>query len=77
MHLVQKSRLTFSLKATRLTQQLFQREKDSRALLRRMVSTEDLWLTVPSSTVIRVLMVQVQILAAYSRARECLVTWAV
>ena len=37
----------------------------------------DLWHTVPSSTVIRVLMVQVQILAAYLRARECLVTWEV
>ena len=53
------------------------KEKDSRAQLRRMVSTEDLWLMVLSSTVIRVLTVQVQILAAYSRARECLVTWVV
>ena len=76
MHLALRSRLISSQKAIRLMLQQYQREKDSRVLLRRMVSTEDLWHTVPSSTVIRVLMAQVQILAVYSRARVCLVTWA-
>ena len=43
---------------------------------RDMDSTEDLWLTVPSSIVIRVPMVPLRLPAAYSRARECLVRWA-
>ena len=41
-----------------------------------LVSTEDLWLMVPNSIVIRVPTVPAPLRAAYSRARECLVTWA-
>ena len=40
-----------------------------------MVSTEDLWLTVPSSTVIRVPTVPALLQARYSREKECLDRW--
>ena len=40
------------------------------------ISTEDLWLMAPNSIVIRVPTVPAPLRAAYSRARECLVTWA-
>ena len=49
-----RSRLTSSQQAIRLMQLLFPKVKDSRAPSRDMASTEDLWLTVPSSIVIRV-----------------------
>lgn len=49
----------------------------SRAQSRDLDSTEDLWLMVPSSIVIRVPMVHVPPLAVYSRARECLDIWVV
>ncbi|EKC57148.1 hypothetical protein LEA_14491, partial [human gut metagenome] len=49
----------------------------SRAQSRDSDSTEDLWLMVPSSIVIRVPMVHVPPLAVYSRARECLDIWVV
>ena len=48
----------------------------SRAQSRDLDSTEDLWLMVPSSIVIRVPMVHVPLPAVYSRARECLDIWA-
>ena len=48
----------------------------SRVRSRDLVSTEDLWLMVPNSIVIRVPTVPAPLRAAYSRARECLVTWA-
>ena len=48
----------------------------SRVRSRDLVSTEDLWLMVPNSIVIRVLTVPAPLRAAYSRAKECLVTWA-
>ena len=59
----------------RLTRPLFPRVKDSRVLSRDMVSTEDPWLTVPSSTVMLVPMVPAPIRARYSREKECLVRW--
>ena len=53
----------------------FLKVKDSRALLRDLVSIEDLWLTVLNSIVIRVPMVPVLHLAVYSRAKECRDIW--
>ena len=50
--------------------------KDSRVLSRDMVSTEDRWLMVPSSIVIRVPTVPQPHRAAYSRVKECRVIWA-
>lgn len=49
--------------------------KVSRVLLRDWVSTEDRWLMVLSSIVIRVLTVHVLLRAVYSREKECLDTW--
>ena len=51
--------------------------KGFQAQSRDLDSTEDLWLMVPSSIVIRVPMVHVPPLAVYSRARECLDIWVV
>ena len=68
-------RLTSLPLAIRLTQPLFPRVKDSRVLSRDMVSTEDPWLTVPSSTVMLVPMVPAPIRARYSREKECLARW--
>lgn len=51
------------------------KEKVSRVQSRDMVSTEDLWDMVPSSTDMQVPTVLVLILAVYSRARRCLVRW--
>ncbi len=53
----------------------FQKVKVSRAQSRDMVSTEDLWLTVLNSIVIRVPTVLVLIRAVYSKEKECLVIW--
>ena len=50
--------------------------KGFQALSRDMASPEDPWLTVPSSTVIRVPTAPPPLPAAYSRAKECLVRWA-
>ena len=55
--------------------QQFQREKDSRVLSRDLVSTEDLWLMVLSSIVIRVPTVLVLHQVRYSKEKECLDTW--
>ena len=71
-----RSRQTSLRLATRLTQPRSPKVRDSRARSRDLVSTEDRWLTVPSSIVIRVPMVPLRLPAAYSRARECLVRWA-
>ena len=49
--------------------------KVSRALSRDWDSTEVLWLTVPSSIVIRVPMVHAPHRAVYSREKECRDTW--
>ena len=49
--------------------------KDSRVPSRDTASTEDRWLMVLSSIVIRVPTVHVPIRARYSRVRECRVTW--
>ena len=51
------------------------KEKDSRVQSRDLVSTEDRWLTVLNSIVIRVPMVPVLHLAVYSRAKECRDIW--
>ena len=50
--------------------------KDSRVPSRDTASTEDRWLTVPSSIVIRVPTVLQPHRDAYLRAKECRVTWA-
>ena len=49
--------------------------KGFQARSRDWVSTEDLWLTVPSSTVIRVPTAPAPIRARCSREKECLDTW--
>ena len=46
-----------------------------RVQLRDIISTEDLWLTVPSSIVTRVPMVPLQHQDAYLRAKACQDTW--
>ena len=62
--------------ATRLTQPRSPKVRDSRARSRDLVSTEDRWLTVPSSIVIRVPTAPAPLPARCSRARECPDTWA-
>ena len=59
----------------RSMQPLFPKVKASRARSRDTDSTEDLWLMVLNSIVIRVPMVPLLPQAAYSRARECLDRW--
>ena len=51
------------------------KEKDSRVLLRDTTSTEDLWLTVLNSIVIRDLTVLHLIRVKYSKERRCQDTW--
>ena len=53
----------------------FLKEKDSRVLLRDTTSTEDLWLTVLNSIVIRDLTVLHLIRVKYSKERRCQDTW--
>ena len=55
---------------------LFPKVKVSRVPSRDTASTEDRWLTVPSSIVIRVPTVLQPHRDAYLRAKECRVTWA-
>ena len=61
--------------ATRSTLLPFLKEKDSRVLLRDTTSTEDLWLTVLNSIVIRDLTVLHLIRVKYSKERRCQDTW--
>ena len=74
-HWHRRSKQTSSQLATRLMQLQSLKVKASRVLSRDMVSTEDPWLTVPSSTVIRVPTVLVLTRAAYSKEKECRATW--
>ena len=75
-HWHRKSKLTSSQLATESTLLQSAKVRASRVRSRDLVSTEDLWLMVPNSIVIRVPTVPAPLRAAYSRARECLVTWA-
>jgi len=56
-------------------QQQFPKEKDSRVQSRDLVSTEDRWLTVLNSIVIRVPTVLAPIRVKYSKEKECLDIW--
>ena len=69
------TKLTFLKLATRSTLLPFLKEKDSRVLLRDTTSTEDLWLTVLNSIVIRDLTVLHLIRVKYSKERRCQDTW--
>ena len=71
-----ESRQTSSQQAIKLMQLLFPKVKVSRVPSRDTASTEDRWLTVPSSIVIRVPTVLQPHRDAYLRAKECRVTWA-
>ena len=76
IHLEARSKLMYLQLETKLMHPLFPKVKDSRALSRDMASTEDLWLMVPNSTVIRVPMVHAPHRAVYSKEKECLDIWA-
>ena len=69
------NKLTSSLLAIRSMQQQFPKEKDSRVQSRDLVSTEDRWLTVLNSIVIRVPTVLAPIRVKYSKEKECLDIW--
>ena len=75
-HWHRKSKLISSQLATESTLLQSAKVRASRVRSRDLVSTEDLWLMVPNSIVIRVPTAPAPLRAAYSRARECLVTWA-
>ena len=51
--------------------------KGFQGAIKRLGQHRGPWLTVPSSTVIRVPMVPQQLRAAYSRAKACRVTWVI
>ena len=56
-------------------QQQFPKVKVSRAQLRDLASTEDLWLMVLNSIVIRVPTALVLLRVKYSKEKECRDTW--
>ena len=74
-HGVNKAKLISSQKATRSMQQQFPKVKVSRAQLRDLASTEDLWLMVLNSIVIRVPTALVLLRVKYSKEKECRDTW--